>query len=237
MLTERDSGSQMWMKQFFDPRGQSLDLTSWCDLYGSYYFLNGPKWGRKINSRNQTSPFVESEAICILNQTQPLNYENLKFIFGWKLGQINHRDSEQKQQVSYKLDWSQHLIAHMQFDTPDFSAAISWLTDQMPHIQTLTPEATFDLYRELDKIGPIYILTLLFFLSHGQWPIYDKYAAIAVEAITLGQAPESNVRLTQLSSWRQYKVFVNKVCWLFGCQNISREQDRALWAYGHFFSN
>src|SRR5438874_1853073 len=216
------------MKQFFDQKGQVLDLTSWCDLYGSYYFLDGPKHGRKICTRNQTSRFVELEAIRILNQTQPLNYENLKFIFGWKLGQINHRVPDQ---VSYKPDWSQHLIAQVRFDTPDFSAAISWLTDQMPLIQTLTPEDIFDLRHKLDKIGPVYILTLLFFLSHGQWPIYDKYAAIAVEAITLGQAPESNVRLTQLSSWRQYKVFVDKVSWLFGCQNISREQDQALWAY------
>lgn len=115
---------QMWMKQFFDPKGQSLDLTSWCDLYGSYYFLNAPKRGRKINSRNQTSPFVESEAIRILNQTQLLNYENLKFIFGWKLGQINHRASEQEQQVSYRLDWSQHLIGGNEVEAQSWRALL-----------------------------------------------------------------------------------------------------------------
>lgn len=164
-----------------------------------------------------------------------MNQQDLKFVFGWKLGQIDHQASEHKQQVVYKSDWDQHLIAGMQFTSPDLSSAISLLAAQMSQIQTLQPEAIFDLHHKLNDIGPVYILTFLFFLTHGQWPIYDKYAAIAVEAITLGQVPGSKVKVSQLSSWRGYTKFVGKISWICGSQNISREQDQALWAYGHFF--
>jgi hypothetical protein len=226
----------MLVRAFFDPMGQALNLESWGALYKEYYFRKGPKLGHRIHTGNQTSQYIESEATRILNQAHPLNHQDLKFIYGWKLSQIYHGDSEQKRQVIYKPDWSQHLIAKERFGDKDFSSAISQLTRDMSKIQTLSPQAIFDLHLELDNIGPVYAVTLLFFLSHGQWPIYDRYAAIAVEAITLGLVPpKSEAQASQLSSWRNYDAFVNKISWIFGRQNISREQDQALWAYGHFF--
>jgi len=215
-------------RNFFGPKGEGIDLKCWCDLYSAYYFLDGPTHGRRIGARNQTSSHVESAAIRILQQLNVLSHADLKFIFGWKLGQIDHGASEREQRVIYKPAWEQHLVARMQFAEPDFSNVICELARSMPELQRRSPEAIFDLHKELDNIGPVYALTLLFFLSHGQWPIYDKYAATGLAAITQGRTPGREVKIPELSSWKRYMAYVESVCWVFGRKNIAREQDQAL---------
>lgn len=83
------------------------------------------------------------------------------------------------------------------------------------------------------------MITLIYFLSGGKYPIYDKFAHIAVKAlymnenpkdIFVGGAPGKGNMDQAIGMYKEY-------CWLlkqvFGKYDIDRELDRALWVYGH----
>ncbi|MBQ4249614.1 MAG: hypothetical protein II705_06180, partial [Clostridia bacterium] len=99
-------------------------------------------------------------------------------------------------------------------------------------------------------IGPVYILTLVSFISRGLFPIYDIFAQRALNAIKLGKAPGSSVldgnaggKLIQnlqkdnvekvLSLYNDYIKGIETV--FKDSYNHNRNVDRALWVYGHLF--
>lgn len=90
------------------------------------------------------------------------------------------------------------------------------------------------------NFGCVYIINLIFFLSKGNWPIYDKFAHKAVKAIYMEKAPWK-VYVGDAPSKYEVNDVVNmyeEYIWLleniFGKRNIDRTTDRALWVYGHF---
>lgn len=93
--------------------------------------------------------------------------------------------------------------------------------------------------KKIKNLGVVYVITLIYFLSGGKYPIYDKFAHIAVKAlymnenpydIFVGGAPEKNNIAQAIGMYKEY-------CWLlkqvFGKYDIDRELDQALWVYGH----
>lgn len=89
------------------------------------------------------------------------------------------------------------------------------------------------------NFGPVNIINLIFFLSNGTWPIYDRFARIAVEAVYRGvkpyevkyeEMPDKNDIKAVCAKYRGYKWFLER---LFGKKEIDRKTDRALWVYGH----
>lgn len=93
--------------------------------------------------------------------------------------------------------------------------------------------------KKVNYFGSVYILTLIYFLSKGKFPIFDKYAYKAVKALFYNANPKDITVESSLD-----KTDINKVltlyceyCWLltqiFKTYIITREQDRALWVYGH----
>lgn len=95
-------------------------------------------------------------------------------------------------------------------------------------------------------IGPVYAITLLYFISKGKWPIYDRFAKMALSAICdpKGKKPGDVVEYKELpqkafsdiisQDMEEYKGQIEAV---FGMEEYqkSRDIDRALWAYGHLF--
>lgn len=87
--------------------------------------------------------------------------------------------------------------------------------------------------------GPVYILTLIYFLSKGKFPIYDKYAHKAAKALFFNANPKDVTVETSLDKNDIDKVLTLycEYCWLltqlFTSYSITREQDQALWVYGH----
>ena len=92
------------------------------------------------------------------------------------------------------------------------------------------------------NIGAVYTITLIYFLSKGKFPIYDKYAHIAAKALYLGanpaniwvgEAPGKNEKTKVFNMYFEYcwllkRIFeVKKYCY------ICRDKDQALWVYGH----
>ena len=52
----------------------------------------------------------------------------------------------------------------------------------------------------LKQIGSVYVITILFFLSEGKYPIYDKYAHTAVKALYLNKNPKAHISIQPFSS-------------------------------------
>lgn len=102
-----------------------------------------------------------------------------------------------------------------------------------------------------ERIGPVYAITLLYFLSKGDYPIYDRFAHIAIKAICEEKTFESLVTDKELR--KEFNPDIRNAEKVFECYKMhymdrlynvfdrraykeSRNIDRALWAYGHLFS-
>lgn len=105
-----------------------------------------------------------------------------------------------------------------------------------------------------DNFGSVYIINLIYFLSKGDWPIYDRFAHIALKAIIMEKHPceiyvsGAPSKIIKYKENKQEKTKANKevikmymeYLWLldyiFGGHTfdiIGRKKDRALWVYGH----
>jgi len=237
---------------FFDPRGNSIQCGQWLRSYEPYYFLNGPTLGRRINGRNQSSRFVENQVCALLTQVPRLSRQDLSLAMAWKIGGIvDHRRSEADQEIIYRQElWLQTLSAKNQFGILDFSESIPLLAREMDtilnQIQQGNPQYVFDLTHRLNAFGNVYILTALFFISKGKYPIYDKFSHIAAQAIHQDLPPGSYVRYRGLQKWGDYLQYLALLDSIHsGCpqqsedrsMSIPRREDRSLWSYGHFFKS
>lgn len=103
------------------------------------------------------------------------------------------------------------------------------------------PEETLKVLMEPKGIGPVYALTLLFFLSKGKYPIYDKYAHMALDAYQKGKEPGEGIVYQELPTnpqkiMKKLDEYKERIKHIFGDNALEdRDVDRALWAYGHLF--
>ena len=117
------------------------------------------------------------------------------------------------------------------------------------------PEKLLEMYLGASGIGPVYAITLLYFQSQSAYPIYDKYAHIALLQLQDSKpffSEESLVTDKALNEkfhsgtgnvgtvWEDYcKNYVEPLKSLFDFESVYRKDrrlDRALWAYGHLFN-
>lgn len=91
------------------------------------------------------------------------------------------------------------------------------------------------------NVGAVYIINLLFFLSKGKYPIYDKFAHLALKALNLevppcysfvGGAPDKGEIKKVKSMYMDYVMLIDSLIG-FEAYDKDRKWDRALWAYGH----
>lgn len=118
------------------------------------------------------------------------------------------------------------------------------------------PEKLFEKYLGASGIGPVYAITLLYFQSQSEYPIYDKYAHIALlqlenpkhfcceESLITDKALNEKFHSGSVNAetiWKEYLTnYVGTLKSLFDFETVyrkSRRLDRALWAYGHLFND
>ena len=89
------------------------------------------------------------------------------------------------------------------------------------------------------NIGPVYIITIICFISGGKWPIYDRFAYKAAKALVDNKSPyiinsketpdKKNIKKVE----ELYSEYLDLLNIIFGRYSITRKEDRALWVYGH----
>ncbi|MCM1180795.1 MAG: hypothetical protein NC347_11095 [Clostridium sp.] len=122
---------------------------------------------------------------------------------------------------------------------------IKWINANVNEIKDkLKEEKLVEAFKMLAEesphnFGTVYIITMMFFISQGEIPIYDRFAHIAVKAIYadkfpyeiyVGGAPSKKAPEAAINILNEYRWLLQKT---FKSSSISRELDRALWVYGH----
>jgi hypothetical protein len=229
---------------FFAQTGELLSKQEWLRTFEPGYFLNGPTFG--LRRLNQSSPFVEARIEELLANNDGLSEENLKLVMGWKIGEIRHRPSEDQQAIIHLPLWDQQLTEHRY--GRNYAQSIRRIAATMPRFHQLPSrghsQVVFDWHRQFTGFGPTFMLTILYFLTHGREPIYDKYAHKAALAYDQKVRPGGHVRHYQpVQSWSDYERFkrllmpIASACDMraTGAMLVPRSVDRALWVYGHLF--
>jgi hypothetical protein len=196
----------------------------WLQFYEQAYFLTN-------------SPFVEDEACQLLNADAPLNLNDFKLIMGWKMAAIDHKRSEQHHRIIYREAWGAKLMNYRR----SYTDSLKWLVQnqQKLHVATRNAQNAFDLLVRAKKDGHLagfdttYMLTILFFLTHGQQPIYDRFVHKALHAIANQTVPRQPTVIQRVTNWQKYLVYqgllapVAEACDL--AIPVPRSLDRALW--------
>lgn len=206
--------------KYYLPGGKEIDQEQFIEFYSKvYFFLN----------RNHK---LEDEIEALISKDSLTEHELME-ILKWKLGA--------PQYVDYTLKTRYHTI--------EACALVKKLSGPKP-----VNVCADDFLREIaggqfKGIGPVYAITLLFFLSKGCYPIYDKYAHIALKVILdhmdyTGIVTDSDIsREFHNSSHSKryphdYKAYIDKMKAVFGEKYIKdRRIDQALWTYGHLFND
>ena len=191
---------------------------------------------------------------------------DVKKVLAWKVGRVDHKRSSEDCFV-YTREWEDPRPRTYRGKPFDFSLIAKKVLTVQEGGRADDPEALVGALTQ-DRIrgmGPVYLLTLLYFLTQGRCPIYDHYVALAINALHEGAAPGKRdargrqhplgkaaydaVRPRDLFSGLRhvlekgsvYPSFVERVEDIFGPEATSdaleyRRIDRALWVYGHRFT-
>jgi len=217
---------------FFDPAGNQISHSQWITIYRTCYFCQSSLW---------VENFVTGQN-SLLTKSSPLSLQDLTTIMAWKTGYIDYWRSHTTQQIHYYPGWA----ANPQHRKAKFLQGIQWLPQQMPTIrQTILANPQYLLNippHQLPGFGATYRLTLLFFITNGSEPIYDQFAHKAALAIEQNVQPWGTVTgrsSIQSRTWARYSAFKQLLRTInlqpSGGMFISRDDDQALWAYGHLF--
>lgn len=204
--------------KFFDPKGGEIDKDEFVKIYSLTYF-----WSPQ--NRNN---LLEDKIERILKRRQTskdeLTEEEISDILCWKTGgqrQGNNVETARFQKSISISEVKKCIDQHKDNDAELLTNLIS-----------------------IDDVGYVYALTMLYFLSGGEYPIFDRYAHVAITAITDNIGFCEPIKYNDLttstngdyvlrkydSEYRQkiYSVFSKE-------ETLGRDVDRALWAYGHLF--
>lgn len=209
------------MGTFFSPHGRNLSKDEFISLYSEIYFYM---------NRNLT---LETEMEKILDD-DCLTCDNIFKILRWKINPVNVDANKRTITTRYNK-----IIK-----TENVEKMLEGKKQQVNERKNAE-----NLFKELigiDGIGPVYAITLLHFVSRGEWPIYDKFAHLALLAIEtekdypfiikdsdLEKKFRSGTKKT-FDDYVEYKSLLHKY---FGDKyKEDRNIDRALWTYGHLFN-
>ena len=229
--------------------GTKITMQEFITMYGNSYYTDQPKY---VSRATQSSRFTENEIDRLLSDgiKKPIDVVH---ILAWKLGKIKHKESDST--FVYAKDWKnaeQYNVFRYKkvFDIKKISEYIETYICELEAEAKNNPQKVLCELRDLnvDGIGTVYLITLLYFISRGEYPIYDRFAMMSVQAILNNQKPGDIVIVKELpekSSSKFNRVFEEKINpfienlkTIFGeMYKENRDIDRALWVYGHCFRN
>ena len=220
------------------------------EIYNNGYYLGNT---RQVPRVTQNSKIAENEIERILREgiKEPIDVYR---IMAWKVGKIRHADSDAASEIRYASNWKNAetgIVRNYRYrlNMTDFA---QYIVSNIGYLEEL---ALTDPQRVLNNlvnapapkgIGTVYLITLLYFISRGKWPIYDRFAMMALTAITEGKKPGEAVCYLELPDKNSEnfnsvmdickQTYIKQLEDIFGKDyNKTRNVDRALWVYGHRF--
>ena len=213
------------MAKFLTPDGKTdISKEEFVKLYSDIYY-----WRNSI--------FVEEKIFDLLYKNK-LSPRDVFDILAWKTGKINHKKSEQNKKMIYYKGWREDdlkaTIYSNEIEINKIYEALEKISDQSisSYIEAFSSN--------ISGIGPVYALTLRYFISKGSEPIYDKYARMALWSI-LDKKRGCKSEPTFNNIEKVYKSYKDMIIEVFEEEynnrndnpNKWRQVDQALWAYGH----
>ena len=208
------------MESFFSPQGLELSKENFISLYSEIYFYK--------NRNLALEQKMEKLLYC-----DSLSADDIFEILCWKTGSANAD--------------TQSRTIKTQYITIQTTPIEVLLAGKKPQVhEPEVAKALFEKISQFDGIGSVYAITLLHFLSCGEWPIYDRFAHLALLAIAQSLGIPSIITDAELASlfhanaarvFDDYMQYQRLLHTFFGdAYKEDRNIDRALWAYGHLFN-
>lgn len=191
------------------------NVEEFISIYSEKYFSDYPK-----NNENK-----ENEIIRIVNKAGDIGPDDVIKLMRWKTG-------------NYKTEEAIVGCYGKRISLDIGSMVVKAIGSGMG-------QDAMDIYQALLKLnmyglGTVYLLTLVWAISGMKYPIYDKYAHIAISSICIGEKPNINgykappdkTKIDEISY--MYGNYQNQLSEFFGDDwKVRREIDQALWVYGH----
>ena len=243
---------------FFPDQTECKDINQFISCYNQVYFYD-----------KNTSVVAENLADDLLKKSkfEPIDVFN---ILAWKVDGIDTNSTISIDSLKYKRSWrieddkffGDNIYHKLKIDrviTYISEKSEKWLAHWDNKEIGFDPEyaqnVVSDILRVINEqtetyIGEVYIITLLYFVTKGRWPIFDQFASIAINAMNSeSMNPYDIIKDAKLPSKNttafskhitSYGVYVDYLDFLKELQSqsiyqyvTSRDIDRALWAYGH----
>ena len=240
---------------FYAPDRMPIERDKFLDLYSKRYYLCSEKLsGANGKAVGQNSKITEDEINKILKKGIR-NEIDVVHILAWKIGKIKHKESQAQDKFVYAKDWKNAQNFDVKrygktFDMKQIAEFIVKYIGELERQATEDPQGVLNRLRDqnFSGLGSVYLITLLYFISRGKYPIYDRFAQMALYAICNNKKPGDIVEYNELPE-RQSRAFANvmnedmkeyirQMESVFGkTYRDSRKIDQALWVYGHLFKS
>lgn len=198
---------------FFYPNGvESTSKEDFIDFYSRLYYYE---------NRNLDLENAVEEALA----DSELSAEDIVNIMCWKTGGkcINEDDK---------------IKVKSRYITIDTTPIVKRIEGNKKKVLNELEENPLNELTEISGIGNVYGITLLYFLSCGDYPIYDIYAHLALIAIDTPDFKfNSTIKDPPEITWQKYQEeYLDGLKRNFGNDGYKdRKVDQALWTYGHLF--
>lgn len=234
-------------------------------LYSDSYYMDKGSVGQIAPNASGTRKFIENRIDDILTNGVSRKLDVIH-ILAWKMSKFVQ--SESKEKFVYAEDWkalqdlceddiAEELCVERYGNSFEIGKIAVSLMNALPKLDQAAQDSWRVLLKELNStlgsfygLGPVYLITLMYFISRGNYPIYDQFAMMALRAIEAGKMPGSNVEYKGLQSVVDlidnddpifgYQHYIDLLNLFFKDELLKngkpcRDVDRALWVYGHYF--
>ncbi len=230
------------------------------DDYEDSYYLHGDQ--EKADTRSYVRVSVNSriaeERIDQILKNRIRTQNDVDIVIAWKVGGIDHENSQKNNRIEYIPSWNNQETNKVECGTfrCDRENYCTFCNEIVKVASAFRKQSSNGIVEDraiknalsgivtamnrtsVTGFGCVYLLTILYFVTGGYSPIFDRCAYKAVRAIYHEKKPEEiwyeqpsckSVNYI-LKVVHDYKWYLEQ---LFGTSHIDREIDRALWVYGH----
>ncbi len=244
--------------EFYNRCGKKQDeqknVETFVKEYEKYYFLcderDSPFAKHENISRVSSNSYKVEVKIDDILKNGIRSNEDVDTVLAWKIGGIDHKKSAEGQTTEFRDGWKEGYEVKTVFFKCNrgaynrFCDRIVVIAETFNGCKEIQYEnILIEILRALDEtgskgFGPVYIMTLLYFISKGQSPIFDRFAYKSVNALLLGKRP-CEIEYHYNSSKKPGDIlkvldgYKDSLKQVVGKSDIDRSLDRALWVYGH----